>query len=519
MKDIFIEIEKLIRYAINKGLICKQDKILVTNLLLETIDMQDYREFTEEETLQIDQEMTNIEYPTEILDNIVEWAAINGKLEDDTITYRDLLNSKIMGQIIPRTSEIKKVFDSKYLESKTEATDYFYELSKQSNYIRTDRITKDVHWYYLNKYGNLEITINLSKPEKDPRDIAAAKNIVSKGYPKCLLCKENEGYMGNVNHPGRQNHRILNINLTNEEWYLQYSPYVYYNEHSIVFSSEHRPMKIDKLGFQRLVEFVEMFPHYFIGSNADLPIVGGSILSHDHFQAGRHVFPMEMSEVEENIIFEKYKKVEAGLLKWPMSVIRIRGEKQELVDLSEEILNKWIEYSDIENEIYANTNGERHNTITPIARFKNGKYEMDLVLRNNRVSSEHPLGIFHPHEEHHNIKKENIGLIEVMGLAVLPGRLKEEIAQIKSILERASSVEEIYKLMDLDNNVSKQRKWIKTYIEDEEIGKMISQDIDIFLENAIGETFSRVLEDSGIYKKTEEGKKGFKKFIDYINKN
>ena len=323
--------------------------------------------------------------------------------------------------------------------------------------------------------------------------------------------------MGHINHPGRQNHRILKINLTNEDWYLQYSPYVYYNEHSIVFSSEHRPMKIDRLGFQRLLEFVEKVPHYFIGSNADLPIVGGSILSHDHFQAGRHVFPMEVSELEDDVKFTNYEEIEAGLLKWPMSVIRIRGDKDKLVDLSEKILNKWINYSDIDNDIYANTNGERHNTITPIARFKNGKYEVDLVLRNNRVSEEHPLGIFHPHKEHHNIKKENIGLIEVMGLAVLPGRLKDEIAQIKEIIKSVNSKEDIYKLMNSNENIVKHSEWLKSYINDEEIGKNLFSDTDKFLENAIGETFSRVLEDSGVYKKTKEGKIGFKKFIEYVN--
>ena len=517
MEDVFIEIEKLIRYAVNKKIINKEDKILITNLILEAIGIEDYREFKEEEIEQIEKELIKVEYPTEILDNITEWSAINGKLKDNTVTYRDLLNSKIMGQLIPRTSEITRIFNRKYLEDKIKATDYFYELSKQSNYIRTDRIVKDVHWYYSNKYGNLEITINLSKPEKDPKDIAAAKNIVSKGYPKCLLCKENEGYMGHINHPGRQNHRILKMNLTNEDWYLQYSPYVYYNEHSIVFSSEHRPMKIDRLGFQRLLEFVEKVPHYFIGSNADLPIVGGSILSHDHFQAGRHVFPMEVSELEDDVKFTNYEEIEAGLLKWPMSVIRIRGNKDKLVDLSEKILNKWINYSDIDNDIYANTNGERHNTITPIARFKNGKYEVDLVLRNNRVSEEHPLGIFHPHKEHHNIKKENIGLIEVMGLAVLPGRLKDEIAQIKEIIKSVNSKENIYKLMNSNENIVKHSEWLKSYINDEEIGKNLFSDTDKFLENAIGETFSRVLEDSGVYKKTKEGKIGFKKFIEYVN--
>ncbi len=515
--DIFIEIETLIRYSVKKSLVNILDKQLVTNQVLECIGIEDYREFTDLEIQQIEQYIDNTKYITETLDNITEWASQNGKLEYTTITYKDLLNSKIMGQIIPRTSIITDEFNKRYDQSKEEATNYFYELSKQSNYIRTDRIVKDMHWYYENNYGNLEITINLSKPEKDPKEIAAAKNIVSNGYPKCLLCKENEGYMGHVNHPGRQNHRLINLKLTNEDWFLQYSPYVYYNEHSIVFSAQHRPMKINREGFQRLLEFVEMFPHYFIGSNADLPIVGGSILSHDHFQAGKHIFPMEKANVYKSVKFSTHPNIEAGLVKWPMTVIRIRGNKEELIDLSDRILNKWISYSDEENDIYSHTNGERHNTITPIARFRDGKYEMDLVLRNNRTNEEHPLGIFHPHSEHHNIKKENIGLIEVMGLAVLPGRLKEEMQMLSEVLSKNIDNNSKYSKIKESNEISKHADWVKYYMSYENIGNIIEKSSEQFLEKAIGETFSKVLEDCAVYKKTELGENGLERFIQYVN--
>ena len=352
------------------------------------------------------------------------------------------------------------------------------------------------------------------------------KNIVSTNYPKCLLCKENEGYMGRVNHPGRQNHRTIKMNLTNEDWYFQYSPYIYYNEHCIVFSGEHRPMKIDRAGFERLFQFVEKFPHYFIGSNADLPIVGGSILSHDHFQGGRHVFPMETAKIKEKIEFKGYEDVEAGIVNWPMSVIRIRGEKDRLVELSEKILNKWIDYNAEKLDIYSHTKGERHNTVTPIARFKKGKYEMDLVLRNNLTNSVHPLGIFHPHEEHHNIKKENIGLIEVMGLAVLPGRLKEEMSEIRNLLQKVretpefkekGSYEKCYSEMEHNEELKKHVKWLKYYLETHKLKQLAGNDTELFIKSAIGETFSKVLEDCGVFKNNEDGEKGFRKFIKKVN--
>ena len=477
--DIFFEVEKLIEYSIKNGLVEREDKLLVTNLVLECLELDTYREFSSSEEESIRKEIENAVYPSEILDNIVDWAAENGKMKETTATFKDLLNSKIMGQIVPRTSQVRREFWNEYENNGIDkSTEYFYGLSKKSNYIRTDRIAKNIQWNYENNYGSLEITINLSKPEKDPKEIAMQKNIVSTNYPKCLLCKENEGYMGRINHPGRQNHRTIKMNLTNEEWYFQYSPYIYYNEHCIVFSGEHRPMKIDRAGFERLFQFVEKFPHYFIGSNADLPIVGGSILSHDHFQGGRHVFPMETAKIKEKI------------------------------------------------EIYSHTKGERHNTVTPIARFKKGKYEMDLVLRNNLTNSVHPLGIFHPHEEHHNIKKENIGLIEVMGLAVLPGRLKQEMSEIRNLLEKVretpefketGSYEKCYSEMEHNEELKKHVKWLKYYLETHKLKQLAGNDTELFIKSAIGETFSKVLEDCGVFKNNEDGEKGFRKFIKKVN--
>ena len=516
--NVYAEIEKLMEYSIQKELVLPEDRILVRNLILDNIGIIDYEEISVEEKKEIGKYVKNIKYPTEILDNITEWAAKNGKLPADTATFKDLLNAKIMGQVLPRTSEISRIFWKKYeSESRESATSYFYEISKQSNYIRTDRVAKNMYWNYKNKYGELEITVNLSKPEKDPKEIAMAKNKVTTNYPKCLLCKENEGYSGHLNHPARQNHRIVKLNLNDEDWYLQYSPYTYYNEHSIVFSGIHRPMKIDKASFERLLKFVELFPHYMIGSNADLPIVGGSILTHDHFQAGRHEFPMEKANISEKIEFNGYEDIEAGIVNWPLSVIRLRGEKDRLVELADKILQSWIDFSCEELNIFSHTNGERHNTITPIARYKNGKYELDLTLRNNLTTSEHPLGIFHPHSEHHNIKKENIGLIEVMGLAVLPGRLKYEMKEIEDLLNSSKNYNEVFDKMEKDENLKKHVKWLKTYINDENLSELLKKDVNLFLNSAVGETFSRVLEDCGVFKNDENGKDGFLKFIERMN--
>ena len=525
--DIYLEVEKLMEYSVKNGFVDEEDKILITNFVLECIELDTYRCFSDEEKEIIKKEIEKLEYPSKLLNNIVNWASENGKIKNNTATFHDLLNSKIMGQIVPRTSNIRNKFWDKYEnDGKESATEYFYDLSRKSNYIRTDRISKNIHWTYENNYGELEITINLSKPEKDPKEIILAKDKISKNYPKGLLSKENEGYMGRLEHPGRQNHRIIKLDLDKEDWYFQYSPYTYYNEHSIVFSSIERPMKIDKCSFKRLLEFVEKFPHYFIGSNADLPIVGGSILSHDHFQAGRHEFPMEKAKIKKRIKIKNYEDIESGIVSWPMSVIRLRGDKERLIELSDKILGKWIEFNSEKIDIYSHTKGERHNTITPIARFKDGKYEIDLVLRNNLTNKNHPLGIFHPHEKYHNIKKENIGLIEVMGLAILPGRLKEEINKIKEfILEIKSNnkhneninYEEMYEKMNEDKELTKHTEWIKYYLEKNELRDLVNKNIEEFLRNAIGDTFSKVLENCGVFKNDKNGEKEFEKFLNKIN--
>lgn len=517
--NIYKEIEKLILFGLKNYMIEEMDEILIRNKVLEILNIEDYPEFTLDEKKSFIEEIDTLEYPVEILDNITKWAAENGLLKEDILVFHDLLNSKIMGTIVPRSSTINKEFWNKYEKNKEDATKYFYELSKKSNYIRTDRISKNISYSYESKYGKLDITINLSKPEKDPKEIALARNISNSNYPKSLLCKENEGYMGRINHPGRQNHRIIKLNLTNEDWYFQYSPYIYYNEHSIVFSGDIRPMKIDKSGFRRLIEFVEIFPHYFIGSNADLPIVGGSILSHDHFQAGNYEFCMEKAEISSKVIFNKYPNIEAGILNWPLSVIRLRAnkeDKEDLLNLANEILEKWINYSDYENDIKAYSGDIRHNTITPIARFKNGKFELDLALRNNRTTEEHPLGIFHPHKEYHSIKKENIGLIEVMGLAVLPGRLKYEMEELDQLLMSTRSVKDTLDIMKENTDLMKHIDWVSNNFNDD----MLKEDyfLDGLIEKVVAQTFEKVLEDCGVFKNNEIGRKGFLAFLREVDK-
>ena len=495
------EIERLLQYGVQKKLIDKLDIAFTRNRILEVLGLKEFTKVVVKEEV--------LESPTEILELILDWALENGEIEKNTVTYRDLFDAKIMGCLMARPSEIIKKFNETALGEGIEvATKNYYKMSMDSNYIRMDRIEKNKHWYSPTEYGDLEITINLSKPEKDPMAIAAAKNMKSSSYPKCFLCKENEGYSGRVNHPARQNHRIIPLTLTNENWFLQYSPYVYYNEHSIIFLGEHKPMKISKISFERLLEFVEKFPHYFIGSNADLPIVGGSILSHDHFQGGNHKFAMEKAEIEEEITFSNYPNVEGGIVKWPMSVIRLQSKnREELVNLGDEILKKWRNYSDESLEIFAFTKEEPHNTVTPIARKRGDLFELDIVLRNNRTSEEHPLGIFHPHSDVHNIKKENIGLIEVMGLAVLPGRLKEELKLLGNAL-----LEENYKeLVMADQRIEKHLEWGEKIII--KYKNLDPSNIDKTIEIEVGEVFSKVLEDAGVYKRDEKGKKGFKRFL------
>lgn len=501
-----LEIERLLKYGEHWGLLGEWDVISARNALMEIFELAEPFEGVIEEEIFSDS-------PMEILNPLLDYAAEAGILEVDSVTYRDLLDTKIMAVLMPRPSEVIEQFLKNAKEkSKEAATEEYYSLSKASNYIRMDRIKKNLYWLSPTEYGDLEITVNLSKPEKDPKAIAAERNIKQSGYPKCLLCLENVGYPGRLNHPARQNHRVIPLTLDEEQWFLQYSPYVYYNEHCIVFSQEHRPMKISEATFVRVLDFVEELPHYFIGSNADLPIVGGSILSHDHFQGGHHIFPMEKASVEKTFHHPKFPEIKAGLVKWPMSVIRISGKnKKDLVKLAMHILDQWREYSDPEVEILSYSeekeNKVPHNTVTPIARRNgNQEFEMDLVLRNNRTSKEHPDGIFHPHKELHHIKKENIGLIEVMGLAVLPGRLDEEMKKVEEVLTGNSFYDEETLLKDSD--LQKHGSWIKELVE--KYGTKNQQEgAHDLLQNEIGNKFTRVLEDAGVFKRNDTGIKAF----------
>lgn len=501
--NIYLEIEKLLAFAESVKLIEKEDVVYSRNKLLSVFNLNDLKEVNE---------TFEIEKPYDILNRMCDWAVSQGIIEN-TFDERDLFDTKVMGELTPRPSEIIKKFKEDYKISPETATNNYYAFSQNTNYIRVDRIAKNLHWLADTEYGNIEITVNLSKPEKDPRDIAKAKLAPQSSYPKCLLCKENEGYQGRMNHPARQNHRIIPVTLTNEPWFLQYSPYVYYNEHCILFSGEHRPMKISKGSFERVLEFVDIFPHYFVGSNADLPIVGGSILSHDHFQGGHHDFPMAMAEAEETFTIKGFEDVAVEKVKWPMSVIRLRGKsKEKLVELSDKILTAWRGYSDEKCEILAFTEGTPHNTITPIARKKNGEYEIDLVLRNNRTSEKYPLGIFHPHQELHHIKKENIGLIEVMGLAVLPGRLKEEMKILSDLMVKENAID----LIKENEKVEKHADWCKEILA--KYKNITAENIENIIKVEIGIAFSKVLENAGVYKQDEEGKAGYRRFIEFLNK-
>lgn len=490
-------IDSLVAYAMNTGLALPVDHQVLTNRLLDLLHREDYT--PSDELLSEDLE--------EILSGILDYACEQGLCEDN-ITARDIFDTRIMGALTPMPREVIRCFREKYAVSPQEATDWYYTFSCDTDYIRRYRIAKDLRWTYESEYGDLDITINLSKPEKDPKAIAAAKNAPQSGYPKCQLCKENEGYAGRLNHPARANHRIIPITIAGSEWYLQYSPYVYYNEHCIVFNGQHVPMKIDKAAFDKLLDFVTAFPHYFVGSNADLPIVGGSILSHEHFQGGHYTFAMEKAPVETPVYFAGFEDVQAGLVKWPMSVIRLDGEDpNRLSQLAEKILNAWRSYSDEKCGIVAFSGGEPHNTITPIARRRGSLYELDLVLRCNITTEEHPLGVFHPHADKHHIKKENIGLIEVMGLAVLPSRLKSELTDL---------AEKIVSGADLrgDPIQSKHADWVeelkKRYIFTEENAMAT-------LMQETGRVFTQVLEDAGVYKRTPEGKDAFLRFVEAVN--
>lgn len=499
--NVYKEIQRLINYGLGKGLIFKEDELYARNRLLEVLGLDEF------EPAEVEAE--NLETSQPILDKLLDYACQKELLPENTTTYRDLLDTRLMDCLMPRPSEVIRNFNEDYKNSPQKATENYYRMAIASNYIRMDRINKNLSWKASTDYGELDITINLSKPEKDPKAIAAAKNMKAKGYPKCLLCKENEGYGGRINYPARQNHRIIPVELCGEEWFLQYSPYVYYNEHCIVFKSLHEPMKITEKTFKRLLEFTAKFPHYFIGSNADLPIVGGSILSHDHFQGGNYCFAMEKAEISRNVCIKGFEDVEAGIVKWPMSVIRIRSrERERLAELAVVILNLWREYDDESVGIISHSEGEPHNTITPISRYKNGKFELDLVLRNNRTSEEHPLGIFHPHSDVHNIKKENIGLIEVMGLAVLPARLVNELELLEQCLIGDKCIDD-YRELD------QHRKWFRQ-LKSKYAGMNV--DYSEILRFEVGKVFERVLEDAGVFKRDDKGQKAFLRFIDVIRK-
>ena len=490
-------ITELVQYGLDTGLVAPEDKIFVTNQILEALGLESYEETPGSR---------GAEELEQILKEITDYA-VEKELIADSIVYRDLFDTKIMGKLVPLPSMVSHKFYELYQEGPKKATDYFYKLSQDSDYIRRYRIKKDQKWITETPYGEMEITINLSKPEKDPKAIAAAKNATQSGYPKCQLCKENEGYAGRVNHPARQNHRIIPVRIDGKDWGFQYSPYVYYNEHCIVFNGEHVPMKIERATFAKLLDFVSQFPHYFVGSNADLPIVGGSILAHDHFQGGHYTFAMERAPIETEISFEGYEDVKAGIVKWPMSVIRLNAKEPErLIDLADKILGSWRGYTDEAAMILAETDGEPHNTITPIARRRGEDFELDLVLRNNLTTPDHPLGIYHPHEEFHHIKKENIGLIEVMGLAILPGRLKKELEAVEEKLLSGEDMTE-------DPLTKSHAKWAADIAANYEI---TAENVKEIVQKETGIVFSKVLEQAGVYKRTPEGKEAFLRFINQV---
>ena len=492
-------VDKLACYAQRTGLVDPCERIWAVNAILEALKLDSYTQPTGSPEGEID-------LPA-VLEELMDDAHARGVLPEDSVVYRDLFDTMLMGRLTPRPAQVIERFRALYAESPERATDWYYRFSQDTNYIRRDRIAKDVKWVAPTEYGELDITINLSKPEKDPKAIAAARNLPASAYPRCQLCAENEGYAGRVNHPARGNHRMIPITINGSPWFLQYSPYVYYNEHCICLNREHVPMRIDRACFAKLLDFVRQFPHYFVGSNADLPIVGGSILAHDHFQGGHYTFAMEKAPVETQVCIRGYEDVETGIVKWPMSVLRLSHEDPaRLVDVADRILKSWRVYSDEAVFLFAETEGEPHNTITPIARRRGSRYELDLVLRNNITTPEHPLGVYHPHAELHHIKKENIGLIEVMGLAVLPARLKEELSVLAEALAEGADLR-------ADARTAKHADWAEAFR-----GKY-----DITAENALdivkketGLVFAQVLEHAGVYKRTAEGRAAFLRCVEQI---
>ncbi|MBQ7386815.1 MAG: UDP-glucose--hexose-1-phosphate uridylyltransferase [Clostridia bacterium] len=490
-------VRELVSYGLAHGLITELDEAYSIGRIMEILNLSDFApdESASERPL------------SDILSDILDYAYGAGLMENNSVVYRDLFDTKIMGALMPRPSEVIANFEKIYETSPEEATDYFYALACDSNYIRRDRIARDLKWRVASDYGDIDITVNLSKPEKDPKAIAAAKLLPQTDYPKCALCHENEGFAGSVSKAARQTLRQIPFEMAGELWYLQYSPYVYYNEHCIALSAKHTPMKIDRSSFAKLLGFVSHFPHYFIGSNADLPIVGGSILSHDHMQGGRYTFPMEEADVSEWFCFDGYENVKAGIVNWPMSVIRLRSDDTAaLIDLADKILVKWRGYTDEDAFIFANTEGTPHNTITPIARRRGEAYELDLVLRNNITTDEHPLGVYHPHSEYHNIKKENIGLIEVMGLAVLPARLKDEMELMCSAILENKDFADI-------SEIEKHKEWFESFKESYEF---TADNVLGIIKTEIGKTFVNVLRDAGVYKDSADGRLAFMKFIKSI---
>ena len=492
-------IASLVAYAERTGLIEPCERNWAVNTLLEALKLDSYTAPATPVSGEIDL--------AAVLGELMDDAHARGVLAEDSVVYRDLFDTMLMGRLTPRPAQVVEKFKALYAQSPRKATDWYYQFSQDTNYIRRDRIAKDMKWVSPTEYGDLDITINLSKPEKDPKAIAAARNLPASAYPRCQLCAENEGYAGRVNHPARENHRIVPITINNSPWFLQYSPYVYYNEHCICLNSEHTPMKIDRACFAKLLDFVGQFPHYFVGSNADLPIVGGSILAHDHFQGGHYTFAMAKAPVEKEFSFSGFADVHAGIVKWPMSVIRIScGNPERLVELADRILASWRGYTDEAAFIFAQTEGVPHNTITPIARMRDGRYELDLVLRNNITTEEHPLGVYHPHAELHHIKKENIGLIEVMGLAVLPARLKEELTAVADALASGADLR-------ADERTAKHADWAEGFKGNYTITAENALDV---VKQETGKVFATVLEHAGVYKRTDEGRAAFLRFLEQV---
>lgn len=491
---VYEAIKKLVTYGMETGLISEEEKIYSTNLILDVLKLDDYEE-SEENYEKVELEP--------VLKELLDYAVEKGLIED-SVVYRDLFDTRLMNCLVPRPSQVIKTFKEKYAASPEEATNYYYKLSRDSDYIRRYRVCKDMKWVTKTEYGDIDITINLSKPEKDPKAIAAAKLAKQSGYPKCQLCRENEGYAGRTNHPARENHRIIPITINGGQWGFQYSPYVYYNEHCIVFNGQHVPMKVERATFVKLFDFIKLFPHYFIGSNADLPIVGGSILSHDHFQGGNYEFAMAKAPVEREFTVKGYEDVKAGIVKWPLSVIRLScTDEKRIIDLADHILKAWRGYTDEEAYVFAETDGEPHNTITPIARKRGDMYELDLALRNNITTPECPFGLYHPHNELHHIKKENIGLIEVMGLAVLPSRLKEEMEILSDYIVDGKDIRS-------NEKIEKHADWVDEFRPKYPV--INAENVDAVIKEEIGIVFKKVLEDAGVFKRDAKGQAAFDRF-------